>query len=351
VADSVQADAPENLRLLLHAPIVTVTGRDWTGRDLVTAGALSGRWSTLEADLVRGLACTEDWAPPREPVRAALRDFRYTRRLISADDFSAWLRQRELTQKDLIGAIERRLARESCGGTHANDAGRRPRALAALPAEAVYTGALLECAQWLIDRVFCLAEGSARRVEPTELEFLLGREREFMALDVIAETAGDRRARAELVLAAHAAYKARAAEVCSAQAISKLLRRRALDWLRFELTSFACPTPGAAAEVAALLREGTPSELIAVVSGVPAEQLHLYLEEAPEAIQGWLGGAVPGAVIGPVAEQDSYRTWLVRSRRSPDLEDPLIADKARAQIVEEYMRRRRAGRVKWHERH
>jgi hypothetical protein len=355
---SAQAGAVEQLRLLLGATIVTAGGRDWTGRDLVTAGALSGRWRTLEADLVRGLASLADWTPPGELVTAGLREFRYARRLISADEFKDWLRQRGLTQRELARAVGRRLARErgeqpgapDCSGG-SGQPGQRRSALAALPAEAVYTGALLDCGGWLADRVLCLAEGLVPTAEPAQLEHLLGRERELMASGVIDETDGDRRARAGLVLAASAVYDALVADVCSDRAIARLVQRHALDWLRFELTGFSCATAGAAAEIAALLREGTPAELITEVSGVPAAHQLLYLEETPEAIQGWLGGAVQGTVIGPVGGPDAHRTWLVRARRPADPEDPAIAAKARAEIVEEHMRKRRAGRVTWHERH
>ncbi|MBV9094837.1 MAG: hypothetical protein JO132_13330 [Streptosporangiaceae bacterium] len=348
VPGSAHADATQRVRLLLDATIVTVGGRDWTGRDLVTAGALSGRWCTLEANLVRGLACLEDRTPPREPVQVALRDFRYARRLLSADEFTAWLLQRELTLKELTGAIERKLARKHGGGTRVAD---RHSALAALPAEAVYTGALLDCAEWLADRIVCLEDLPPREVKPAALEQLLDRERKLIVFDATADTDRDRRARAELVLAASAAYDARIADVCSARAIAKVLQRHALDWLRFELTGFTCTTAGAAAEIAALLREGTSPGLITEVSGVPAEQLRIYLQDAPAAIQGWLGGAVAGAVIGPAVEQDAHQVWLVRSRQPPDAGDPSIAAKARAQLAEEYLRKRRAGKVKWHDRH
>jgi hypothetical protein len=344
--------ATENLRSLLGATVITVAGRDWTGRDLVTAGALSGRWRMLETDLARGLTSVEIWRPQRELVKSVLRDFRYARRLISAEEFSDWLRQRKLTLEELTEAIERRLARErgaeapACG--HAD---QRHGAFAALPAEAVYTGALLDCAQWLTDRMLCLADGSGCEPEPAKLEKLLERERGLMAAGVSTETDGERRARAELMLAAGAAYDARVAQLCSAGAISKLVRSHALDWQRFELITFAGTTPGAAAEIAALAREGASAGLIAEVSGVPAELLRLYLEEAPAAIQGWLGGAVAGAVIGPVGEQGTYRTWLVRARQAPDPEDPSIAARAGARIVEKHLRGRRAGTVRWHERH
>ena len=349
---SVQADQIERLRLLLNATIVSAGGRDLTGRDLLTAGAQSGRWLTLEADLVQGLTCLEYWTAAREEVTAALREFRYARRLISADEFTDWLRQRGLVLQELTEAVKRRLARERDGQTRSWDQpGQRHRALAALPAEAIYTGALLDCAEWLVDRILCLADGSAPEVEPAELELLLERESELMASKVLAEADADRRARAELVLAASAAYHARVAPMCSTQAISKMLQRHALDWLHFQLISFTCATAGAAAETAALLREGTPAETITEVSGVPGEQMCLYLEEAPAAIQGWLGSALPGAVVGPLAERETHRTWLVRTRQSPDLGDSAMADRARERAVGEYMRKRRAGRVKWHERH
>lgn len=352
VPGNARADTTERIRLMLGATILTAGGRDWTGRDLVTAGALSGRWSTLEAGLVQGLASLEHWTPPRELVNVGLRDFRYARRLISAAEFSDWLRRRGLIQQELTGAVERRLARDHDGGPRASSRpGQRQDALAALPAEAVYTGALLDCADWLADRVLCLAEGPAPAIEPADLELLLERERELLTLRAITEAAGDRRARAELILAASAAYDARVADVCSAAAISKLLRHHSLDWLRFEAIEFTSTTAGAAAEITALLREGTPPELITEASGVPERPLRLYLEEAPAAMQGWLGGAVPGTVIGPIAEQDTHRTWLVRARQSPDPSDPSSAGKARTRIVEEHMRRRRAGRVRLHERH
>lgn len=348
----VQGDPAERLRLLLNATIVSAAGQDWTGRDLVAAGTLSGRWPTLEADLVHGLACLECWTPARDEVKAALREFRYARRLISGGEFSDWLGQRGLVLAELTEAIRRKLAREHEPQTRSWDQrGQRQRALAALPAEAIYTGALLDCAEWLVDRILCLGDGSAPEVDSAELELLLEREDELMASEVLAEADAGRRARAELVLAASAAYDARVAAMCSAQALSKVLQRHALDWLHFQLIGFSCVTAGAAAEIGALLREGTPPELITEVSGVPAEQVQLYLEEAPAAMQGWLGGALPGAVIGPLAEQETYCTWLVRTRQSPDLDDSSVVNRARERIVEEYMRKRRAGRVKWHERH
>ena len=160
-----------------------------------------------------------------------------------------------------------------------------------------------------------------------------------------------RRARVSLLLSAEAAYEAHKAETCSPGAIAAHLRRHALDWLRFDVTFFSSPDTGPAAEVAALLKEGASPEQITKLSGLSAEAAVLRLEDAPEPVQGPLAGADQGAVLGPLRDREMNRTWLVRSRSTPDPADPEVVSMACAGIIEQDMSRRRAGEVKWFERH
>ncbi len=280
-------------------------------------------------------------------------EFRYGRRLVSAAEFSSWMRERRLTQADLRAAVERRLARERDPECQADDLQiEREAALAALPAEAVYTGALLDCSEWLIDRLLCLELGAGRGARrcrdgrgPRSRAGAAGGERDR------GRGPGLRRARVSLLLSAEAAYEAHKAETCSPGAIAAHLRRHALDWLRFDVTFFSSPDTGPAAEVAALLKEGASPEQITKLSGLPAEAAVLRLEDAPEPVQGPLAGADHGAVLGPLPDREMHRTWLVRSRSTPDPADPEVVSMACAGIVEEDMSRRRAGEVKWFERH
>jgi len=338
-------------RMLLAAPIVRVAGRDWTARDLVTAGVLSGRWAQLEDELALGLAARRDWEPPADAVEAGLREFRYARRLVSAAEFSSWMRERGLTQGEIRAAVRRRLARERNPDCRPADLrAERDAALAALPAEAVYSGALRDCSEWLIDGLLCLELGAGQEPTDAEIDAVLARERGLLAANAIEGSEEERRARVSLLLSAEAAYEAHKAEACSPGAIAAHLRRHALDWMRFDVISFSSRDTGPAAEVAALLKEGASPEQITQLSGLPAETAALRLEEAPEAVHGQLAGADPGAVLGPLADHEMHRTWLVQSRITPDPSDPETAARACAGIIEEDMSKHRAGEVRWFER-
>lgn len=345
---SIDSDSASGLRALLAVPVLTVADRDWTGRDLVAAGAICGRWAQLEDDLARALAVLRDWTPPADAVKAGMRDLRYGRKLISADEFSEWLKHRHLTPGDVSAAVRRRLAREHAPGAEPAGADA-DEVLRALPAEAVCTDALSECGRWLVDRVLCLPPSPAPPPSPDEVTAACDAEDRLLAAAVIEEPAGTRRERISLMLAADAAYRSVMAEIASPSAIAREVRRRALDWIRFELVTVTCASEGAAAEVAALLREGTPVETVLELSGADSESRLLYLEDAPEAAQGWLGGAVAGEVVGPLPGETTA-VWLVKQRWAPDPDEPVIAARARTKIVDEQMRRRRAGRVRWHDR-
>jgi hypothetical protein len=341
------------LRALLSAPIVAVAGRDWIGRDLVTAGACSGLWVALEHDLIRSLAALGQWRAPADAIRVGIREFRYQRDLISADEFAGWLRTRGLTLADVSSAVERRLVRERDGRIERSP-GDPGSALVALPAEAIYTGALQRCGRWLADRLVCdqgLVKGAAVEPGEDEVDRLLNREQMLLAPAVLDESEEERRARAELILAADRAHQALAARACPAQAIGCHIRRRALAWRRFEVVQFACDSLGAAAEIAALVRESCAQDTIRELSGLPGEHVIMYLEEAPAELQGALAGSCGGEVIGPARVAELHHVWLVQRRWEPSPDDPVIRARACAEIVKELLRKHRAGRVRWHDRH
>jgi hypothetical protein len=347
------APASPRLHALLSAPIVAVAGRDWTGRDLVTAGACSGLWVALEHDLIRSLAVLGKWRAPADAIRLGVREFRYQRNLISAAEFTGWLRTRGLTLAEVSSAVERRLVRERDGGTERMPVNTEP-ALAALPAEAIYTGALHRCGRWLVDRMVCYqerAKGSPAGLGGDEVDRLLSCERTLLAAAVLDESEAERRARAELVLAADRAHRAVAARTCSAEAIAGRVRRHALAWLRFEVVQFACESLGAAAEIAVLMREGCAQDTIRELSGVPGERAVIYLEEVPAELQGALAGSGRGEVVGPARVGEFHHVWLVQQRWEPSLDDAVIRARACAEIVEERLRKHRAGRARWHDRH
>ena len=345
-------DPAAALRSLLAAPVAAVSGRPITGRDLAAAGALSGRWAQLEDDLSRGLGALRGWSPTAAQLEAGLREFRYARRLVSAAEFTGWMRARGVTLAELRGAVSRRLAREREPEAPASDHETEPvEVLAALPAEAVYSGALRECAEWTIDRLLCAGLRGHAPAAKVDVDAGLESDVRTLAAGVVRETTEERRARISELLAADAAYEAHTRETCSPSVIAAHLRTHALDWLQFGMTGFASRAEGPAAEIAAQLREGAPPERMTQLSGVPAEATMLRLEDAPERMQGSLAAADPGAVLGPFQDGEVHRTWVVRTRAAAEPSDPEVVARACAEIVEEEMSRRRAGEVKWFERH
>ncbi|MBV9818053.1 MAG: hypothetical protein JOZ07_06845 [Solirubrobacterales bacterium] len=352
--------ALDRARALMDANILDVGGRAWTGRDLVTAGTLTGQWPAMERDLEAGVVALDHWQPSADAVRAAVRDFRYERRLVSAEEYAGWLASRDLRAADVRAVVSRRLARQRGAATvvdrdrrDTDQAGARtrPELVAELAAEAICSGTLARSGQWLIDRLLCHAEAPGQDVSRRAVDQLLADEGALLAANLAFQLEADRRRRAELFVAADIAYQAHVRDLCSDRAIESCLRRHALDWIRFELDELSCATPGAAAEAAELLREGAATARVGELAGVPVVGRDLYLEDAPAAIQGSLGAATAGAIVGPAEIDGWHRVWQVKTRRAASATDPDNQARAAAEIVADQMARRRAGKVRWHDHH
>jgi hypothetical protein len=344
--------AGEALQSLLASEVVSVEERVSTGRDLVAAGVVSGRWLELERDLLAGLAETRNERASSEDLSRALRDFRYDRWLISADEFSSWLRSRGLQVSQVKAVLERRLARsrDAVAVPPSDLQADLGTALEALPAEAICTGAFAECARWLVDRLLAWSAAGSEMTAPEALVHELAeRDRALLATSGLAEPDDERSRRIAWLVSADAAYRDHVEALCSKAAIAAHIRRRQIDWLAFELAGLACAQEHVAAEATMLLREDrVPLEQVARLSGLPVEHRRLLHGEASERLKGWLSTATVGAVVGPVPEEGSHWVWVVKHRRAPESSDPEVHARARSEIIEADLARRRAGRVKWH---
>jgi hypothetical protein len=345
---SCAAPEAERTAALLAAPIVTVGRAELSGRDLVAAGVVSGRWPQFEADLMGGLAASDTEPVGRADVDAALREFRYARRLISGEDFRRWLQRRELGLADVRAALEHDLARR--GRTTVAADVDRLRALAALPAAAICSGVLRECGWWLADRLLAPADASAA-VDDDRLPEMLAREGELLAVSALEEPDDFRRERLARWLVADRAFAAHAAQVASPEAVARCVEARRLDWIAFELQGLRCPTPGIAAEALAQLRHdgSTPAE-VARLAELDVQRRTLLLGDAPPALQAAIAAAAAGDVVGPVELEGVHEVWVVEARTAPEAADPVVHDRAAAEVLAADVDRRRAGRVRWHDR-
>jgi hypothetical protein len=342
-------------------PLVSVRGQRFTGRDLISAGVVSGRWPRLEAELLAGAALREEHEVAPAERRQAERELRYARSLISADEFSGWAKAWGITLHDVRDALERQIVRD-----HASPSGRRPgglpadaRALAAdtsaapveaLLPEAVCSGALKDCATWLVDRV--LVDGGGEPAQPplraSPVDELRTRERELLTLADLDEDDDAARVRLAALVRADEAYEAHVAALCTPEAVAARVHRHRLDWVSFSLLGLACPTAAVAAEAALLLTEQDMS--IADVAGLASlepQRRRVELQTSSAALESRLVTARAGDVVGPIAQDGAHWLWVVQERRVPDAGDRRTAERAGAAIVEEDMHRRRAGAVQW----
>jgi hypothetical protein len=354
------APAPPESRDWRSWPLVSVRGRRFTGRDLICAGVVAGRWPRLEAELLAGVALREADVVAPDERRQAERELRYARSLISGDEFSGWAKAWGITLHDVRDALERRIVRD-----RASSRGLRPgapsadvRALAdasgavdgALLPEAICSGALEDCATWLVDRV--LVDEGAEPAQPllrvSLVDELRTRERELLALADLDEDDDIARLRLAVLLRADESYEAHVAGLCTSAAVAARVHRHRLDWVSFDLVGLACPTVAVAAEAALLLTEqGMPIADVARLAGLQPHRRRIELQASSAALESRLVSARAGDVVGPIEEDGARWLWVVQERRVPDAGDRRTAERAAAAIVEDDMHRRRAGSVQW----
>jgi hypothetical protein len=335
---------------LLAAVIVEVAGRALTGRDLVAAGVVSGRWQRLENELSEGLGLVAALPPPQDEVTEAVRVFRFERGLLSAEDLRAWMQPRGLTIRAINAVAARAVARRHGGAPH-----RVPTAqlAAAVTAEAICTGVLRELGWWLADRLLS-AKAADATVDPIALERSRVQRLVFAEARTVAgsrsrESGVERGSRLAWLAALDDAHRAWEASITGSEETARRLREHALDWCRFELDVLHLASAGAAAEAARQLAEGIGPHEVAAAAGVPLASQQVVLADAPSQLAQRLAGAVVGSVAGPWEDGTELAVVRVRERRAPDGGDEELLARARDELAAEAAERLRAGKVVWHE--
>ena len=346
------ADDPRSgLEDLLAAAVVAVDGRDLTGRDLLAAGVVSGRWRSLEDDLRRGLGLVAAEPPPQAEVDELVRRFRLERNLLAAEDLRTWLQARALSFPELKAAAARAVARGR-GGT----APPVPAVdlAAALPAEAVVTGALREIAVWLADRLLSTAvrglDPEPLPLEHPRVQRLVFEEARAVAGAVAAEGGLERARRLGWIASRDDAHAEWETAVTAASEVTRLLHEKELEWSRFELEQLRLASVGAAAEAARQLAEGVEASSVAAAAGVPVTAGTIVLVDASPELGRLLTGAAAGDVVGPWSDADEQLVARVRAREQPHAGDERSAERARQQLLSDASARLRAGRLRWHDR-
>jgi hypothetical protein len=338
---------------MLAATMLAVEGRELTGRDLLAGGVVSGRWQQLERELSEGLGLLAAQSPPRADISEEVHAFRFERQLLSAEDMRAWLHARRLVMSDVNGVAARQVARRRGSGAP-DAAAAAAEVAAALPAEAICSGAARELGWWLADRLLS-TKATAASVEPIAPEDprimrLALAEARTVAGARSGESGPDRAERLAWIAALDDAHRRWEASVTGTREIARRLHERELDWCRFGLDELRLTSPGAAAEAGRQLAEGGDPQHVAAAAGVPITDHRVVLADAAPQLARVLVGAVVGDVAGPWSDDGEQVVARVRERRPPNDEDQPLLARARAELLSEAAERLRAGKVRWHDR-
>jgi hypothetical protein len=314
-------------------PLFTVAGRTYAWEDVLIGAELRGELAVLEQQTRLGLAClrrlaTEPEALPAETLRAAAATFRHEHNLLAADELDAWLAARDLTVADWNAYLRRLLLRE----LWAPELDRIESVLmvgdeeveAALPAEAACTGFLRRAAERLAEDAALIAEADA------------------------VEDAGDRAAFIAALTREAEAVRTRAPSPAD---VEREVEARTLDWIRIDAVALELADAEAAREAALCVRvDGRTLTDVSGDSGVPADELVLYLEDVEPGLRTPLVSARPGELIGPFERPVGQLLLELRSKTAPSTADPELVRRASAVLAARAVERELRDRVVWHER-
>jgi hypothetical protein len=334
---------------LLQHPAVRFEDERLDVCDLVLLGLLTGPWRRF-ADVARhGLALelADDEPLAAADVRAAATAFRYARGLVSAAEFTAWLRERDLTLSEVSDALARQLRVQRAAGDDARRA-RGEDLAGVLRVDALCDGVLAALAEAAIDRLAAahrLGERAPADGAPDRTEAAITQALRDQAAGLATLGEAELRRRLRRVAALDAALSQLREEVAEPEAIAGCLAAHRLDWLRLNGDELALAEPGAAREARMLMREDdlTPAE-VAARAGVPVQPRSIYLEDVPAEAGAAFAAAAPGEVIGPWYEDSAWRVLFLMNKNAPTPDDDLLAQRAADELLAGVLERHRAGR-------
>lgn len=280
-------------------PVFAAGGRQWTVGEVLDFAPqrLSGAPAAAEPAPAGSDAAALD---------AAVRAFRYERRLLSAEDCRAWLAARELGVGDLRASVQRRLT------------GTEP----ATPGMAQ------------IDRLLAPGFGAAARAlaarvaAAIEADSLPGEgDADWIALD--------------------AAYQAFVAATLTPKARERALVVDRLQWLRVDCEVVEFDQLDAAREARLCVEDGQSLREVAEMGRFAYRSGRFVVSALPKSWAQALFRIRPGTATQPIVDGERLLVLGLRRLVEPDLADPEIADGIDASLLQPALEALLARRIRW----
>lgn len=303
-------------------PVFSVDAADYAWADVADFARRDGGWAALIDEVVEGVACQQaGYSPTAEAVAAMAKDFRYSRRLITAEETEAWLRRRAVTVRQWMDYVRRSVLRNE------------------------HEAALAE-----LTRTHPFGKDSEDLVWPTGR--CSGR------LDALARSFAERVAVHKRLTGTAPTTLADLDDVMdelrqsivTERALEDVIGHRRLDWLRVAMEQVHFHHEGAAREAVLSVRDdGLSLTDVSALANARRTTRTALLEELGGPMRAAVLGAGEGELLGPVARDDGFVLARVESKTVPTLHDPEIRQRAVDVVVSAAIRREAQERVRWHD--
>lgn len=137
-------------------------------------------------------------------------------------------------------------------------------------------------------------------------------------------------------------------QVAEPTALRRQLAGHGLDWLRLEGRRLRFPAEDAAREARALMTDdGLGADAVGAIAGIAVTTESMYLDEVPRQAAVALAAA-PGEVCDLWLQNGEWNVLAVIAKAVPSAEDPVLRERATAELLAEALSRQAAGRARVH---
>ena len=145
-----------------------------------------------------------------------------------------------------------------------------------------------------------------------------------------------------------ACYRRFCESAVTPKAVAAQIESCRTDWTRLECDSLSFPEEQAAREAALCMREdGQALDRVAEDANSEVRREQVSIEATEPDFRHHFLGAQKGGLIGPVGRGEEFVLYLVREKVLPSGNDPQIAARAEAAVVQRLVDREVNDRVKW----
>ncbi len=324
--------------------------RSFTGRDIVDAAIFRGELEPEWKHLLRLLAAErraeeENLEFDDDAIDTAAEQFRYQHDLITAEETEQWLAQRGLTLGDFSAYFVRNYwggkwddveAEELDYFSAPNDTRRM------LLDELILCGELDRMAERFSRRISSTCAGGEAKpdAEAMEKERAAFFERSGIGAEELPawlEKLGRDQEWFDDALTMEAIYRQSMSGLLSQQARQHQLAALRLPLTRFEVETIELDSLDAAREALICARDdGMSMEEVAAEGRYPYRHPEVLLEQVPEDLQQKFLSVHPGEILEPIARGDGFHLCRIIGKEEPDLEDPVVQERADQCILDRH---------------